>query len=386
MGLVHYLDHAATSAIRPPEVVEAMRRYLDEVGATPGRGGHRLAVEAGRIVLDARTRIRDLLGRTGDPGRVVFGPNATWGMNTALHGLLGAGDVLVHTVFDHNAALRPGWALAQSFGIELRIVPGDASGALDLDAFRRALDGATLVTLNAASNVLGSTLPIAPLVEEVHAAGALALVDSAQVLGHLPFDFGDADLIAFTGHKGLLGPQGTGGLWIRPGLEVVGSHQGGTGGASHERAMPTRLPDALEPGTLNGPGLAGLAAGARRLAEHGLDRLHRETAALKARLIEGVDALPGVRRLTPHAPDGVGIVTVAIADGDPADVARRLDRDHGVLTRAGLHCAPEAHRLLGTLETGGLRLSVGWGSTSRDIDAAVEALDRCTAPVQRFTS
>ncbi len=377
---VHYLDHAATSALRPPAVAEAMADYLTRVGATPGRGGHSLAIEAGRIVLAARTAIRDLLGRQGDPGRVAFGLNATWGLNTAIHSLVRPGDVVVNTVFDHNAVLRPSHAASHSAGAEIRLVPGGADGALDLAAFDQAIEGARLVTLNAASNVLGSLLPVSELTDRAHAAGALVLVDSAQVLGHMRFDFGQADLIAFTGHKGLLGPQGIGGLWVRPGLELSGSHQGGTGGNSHERRMPEAFPDCLEPGTLNGPGIAGLLAGCRTVQEVGVEHLHRRSAELKARLVDGIDGLRGVRRVSPAAPDGAGIVTLVSADMDVAALARGLDRDWSVIARAGLHCAPEIHRLLGTESSGGLRLSVGWGSSEADIDAALEGISELVGP------
>ena len=377
---LHYLDHAATSAVRPPEVAAAVADYLTRIGATPGRGGHSLAIEAGRIVLAARTAIRDLLGREGDPGRVAFGPNATWGLNTAIHSLVRPGDIVVNTVFDHNAVLRPSHAAAVATGAELRLVPGHADGSLEMAAFDQAIEGATLVTLNAASNVMGSVLPVADLARRAHEAGALVLVDSAQVLGHMPFDFGEADLIAFTGHKGLLGPQGIGGLWVRPGLSLSGSHQGGTGGNSHERQMPEAFPDRLEPGTLNGPGLAGLLAGCQAVQEAGVDRLHERSRALKARLVEGVDQLSGVRRVSPSAPDGAGIVTLVSDRMDASALARSLDRDWSVIARAGVHCAPEIHRLLGTESSGGLRLSVGWGSSEADIDAALEGLSALTRP------
>ena len=368
---LHYLDHAATSALRPPEVGQAILDYVTRIGATPGRGGHRLAIEAGRIVLATRTAVRDLMGRTGDPGRVAFGPNATWGLNTAIHGLVRSGDIIVNTVFDHNAVLRPSHAAAAAQGAELRLVPGNAEGELDAAAFAQAIDGARIVTVNAASNVMGSTLPVAALVEQIHAAGAIALVDSAQVLGHMPFDFGDADLIAFTGHKGLLGPQGIGGLWVRPEIELAGSHQGGTGGNSHERTMPAAFPDKLEPGTLNGPGIAGLLAGCRVVQTTGPGELHRRSSVLKARLIEGIDSIRGVRRVSPAAPDGAGLVTLVADAIDAASMGRALDRDHRVIARGGVHCAPEIHRLLGTDTSGGLRLSVGWGSSEADIDAAL---------------
>ena len=374
---IHYLDHAATSALRPDAVARAMVRYMDEVGATPGRGGHRLALEAGRIVLRARRAVCAVLGLPGDPGRVVFGLNATHGLNLALRGILEPGDAVVVTAFDHNAVLRPVHHLRSERRVSVRLIPGDRSGALDDQAFDAALDGARLVVLNAVSNVLGSRLPVESLARRARAAGCLVLVDTAQSAGHVPVSLADADLVAFTGHKGLLGPQGVGGLWVRTGLEVTPLLRGGTGGDSSRREMPLALPDRLEAGTLNGPGIAGLLAGCEAVLEEGVEVLHRREVELKARLRDGLSALPGVDVLSPADPHGAGIVTLRVQGTDAGRLAHRLDRDHGVLGRSGLHCAPEAHRALGTMETGALRLSVGWGTTEADIDAAVEAVDQC---------
>ncbi|HSG47418.1 MAG TPA: aminotransferase class V-fold PLP-dependent enzyme [Longimicrobiales bacterium] len=372
--MIHYLDHAATSALRPPEVSAAVAGYLERCGATPGRGGHRLALDAGRIVLEARRAVARVLGLGGDPGRLTFAANATQGINTALWGLLEPGDVLVVTAMDHNAVLRPAHRLAGDRGVEVRLVPARPDGSLDMDVFRRALRGARLVALNAVSNVLGTRLPVEELAPMAHAAGALVLVDTAQSAGHVPMDLAGADLVAFTGHKGLLGPQGTGGLWVRDGVQLRPLIQGGTGGNSLEREMPAEYPDHLEAGTLNGPGIAGLLAGCRVVLEEGVDAIHHREARLKARLLDGLRDLPGVRIVSPPAPDGAGIVTLTARSADPAQLAHRLDRDHGVLARAGLHCAPEAHRLAGTAETGALRLSVGWGSTGDDVEGAVAAM------------
>lgn len=257
------------------------------------------------------------------------------------------------------------------------MVPGDATGALDREAYSRALHGAQLVVLNAVSNVLGTRLPVEELAREARQAGARVLVDTAQSGGHVAVDLSDADVVAFTGHKGLLGPQGVGGLWVREGVVVPPLVSGGTGGDSRPREMPAHLPDGLEAGTLNGPGIAGLGAGCRELLAVGLPAVQQRVAGLKARLWDGLAALPGVRVLSPRGLGGGGIVTLVPTRGDPARLAHALDRDHGVLGRAGLHCAPEAHRLLGTLETGALRLSVGWGAEEEDVDRAVEAVDRC---------
>lgn len=374
----HYLDYAATSAVRPRAVVEAVAEFLDRCGGTPGRGGHAVAVEAGRVALRCRQTLAEVLGLPGDPGRIAFMQNATHGLNTALRGLLGPGDAVVVTAYDHNAVLRPVHVLARERGVEVRMVPGRPDGTLDPDELDRRLDGARLLVVNGASNVLGTTLPVAGLAARAQAAGALVLVDAAQSAGKVPTRLAreGADLVAFTGHKGLLGPQGTGGLWVREGLEVEPLLVGGTGGDSTLRDMPASMPDHLEAGTTNAPGIAGLLAGCRHVLGEGVESIRARESALKTRLREGLASIPTLRILSPPAPDGIAIVTVTSDALDPATLAGRLDREHGVYTRAGLHCAPEVHRLLGTLQTGALRFSLGWASTREDVDRAVEATDR----------
>jgi cysteine desulfurase family protein len=377
-----YLDYASTSGLRPERVVEAVAGYLRDVGATPGRSGHRLAVEAGRVALRCRRALAALLGIPGDPGRIAFQLNATHALNTALHGVLRPGDAVVRTRYDHNAVRRPVAALAR-VGVEERVLGGDAEGGYDRGELERLLRGgrpARLLVLSHASNVLGSVLPVREMAERARAAGALVLVDAAQSAGHLPLDAEElgVDLLAFSGHKGLLGPQGVGCLWVREGVEVDPLLRGGTGGDSHPAAMPAAYPDHLEAGTQNGPGIAGLLAGVEWLLERGVGALHRREAELKERLLRRLAGAPGLRVRSPVAPDGVGIVTVT-ADRLRADeVAHALEREHGVLARAGLHCAPEAHELLGTLESGAVRLSIGWATTEEDIDRAAEALRALT--------
>lgn len=383
--MITYLDHAATTALRPPEVVDAVRRYLEETGATPGRGGYGLALDAGRTVLRARRAVARVLGLSGDPGRITFGPNATHALNTALWGTLEEGDALVVTDYDHNAVLRPAHALAYRRGVEVRVVPGAPDGSVEPEAFTRALAGARMVALNAVSNVLGTRLPVEELAAEARQAGALVLVDTAQSAGHVSVDLAEADLVAFTGHKGLLGPQGTGGLWVREGVEVRPLVQGGTGGNSLAPDMPGAYPDHLEAGTLNGPGLAGLAAGCQVVLDTGVEALHARERALKAHLRDGLLDTAGVEVLTPPDPRGAAIVTVRHAGLDPARLATRLDRDFGVLARSGHHCAPLAHGLLGTRESGALRLSLGWGSTEADVDRALQAF-RALSPSRRTSS
>jgi cysteine desulfurase family protein len=372
----HYLDFAATSAVRPPRVAQAVADFLTECGASAGRGGHSAAIEAERVVFRCRRAVQKVLRVPGDPGRIAFMLNATHALNTALWGVTSPGDAVVVSQYDHNAVLRPAHELARARGIDVRMLRGSPSGSLDLDEARRLLQGARLLVVNVVSNVLGSRLPLAELSALAHAAGALVLVDAAQGAGHVPIDFGaeGADLVAFTGHKGMLGPQGTGGLWVREGVDVRPLLRGGTGGDSSNREMPSAMPDHLEAGTMNTPGLAGLLAGCEHVLEQGVERIHAHEAALKARLREGLAELPGVRVHSPAAPDGAGIVTLTHQRLDPAALAERLDREFGVLARPGLHCAPEAHRVLGTDATGALRLSVGWCSTTGDVDAAVAGM------------
>lgn len=379
---VVYLDYAATAAVRPDAVADAVAQFLKSNGATPGRGGHRLSIDAGRIALRCRRLLAGLLGIPGDPGRIAFQHNATHALNTALYGVLREGDVVVTTSFEHNAVMRPLHALARERAVEVRRIPGDAEGALDLEAVRRLVDGARLLAITAASNVLGTRTPVAELAQSAHDAGALVLVDAAQAAGSVPIDAGalGIDLLALTGHKALLGPQGVGALWVRPGLDVAPLLTGGTGGDSLDPAMPNALPDHLEAGTLNAPGIAGLAAALEWLCAEGPERLRAREMSLKRMLYEGLQAIQGVRVLSPAAPDGVPIVTI-IAEGiDPSALASRLDREHGVLTRPGLHCAPDAHRLMGTEQTGAVRFSLGWASTESDVARALAAVGALTAP------
>lgn len=368
-----YLDFAATSAIRPAVVTTAMQAYMEDVGATAGRGGHRLAAEAGRVALRCRQALAALLGLPGDPGRLAFVLNATHALNTALHGMLDPGDVLLISAFDHNAVLRPARVLEDA-GVEVRRVPGRADGSLDADAYERALDGAHVVALNAVSNVLGTALDIPVLAGLAHDAGALVVVDGAQAAGHMPFRPADAgaDVLALSGHKGLLGPQGVGVLWARDGVDVRPLLTGGTGGDSLDPGMPAAWPDHIEAGTTNGPGIAGLGAGIEWLRSHDVGALHGRVMARAMRLRAGLCALPSVRVLSP--PVTAAPIITFVADVDPATLARRLDDEFGILCRAGLHCAPDVHRLIGTAETGAVRLSLGWCTEDEDVNRAVGAV------------
>jgi cysteine desulfurase/selenocysteine lyase len=381
-----YMDFAATSAKRPPEVTQAVVDYLNGCGASPGRGGHRLAVDAARVALRCRMAIARLLHIPGDPGRISFMFNATHALNTALWGTLRNGDAVVTTAYDHNAVLRPVHQLAQERGVEVRMLAGALDGSIDLDAARKALKGARLLVINSVSNVFGTPLPVRELTTMAHEAGALVLIDAAQSAGHLHVDIAadGVDMVALTGHKGMLGPQGTGALWVREGIDVDPMMRGGTGGDSLLRDMPASYPDHLEAGTPNAPGIAGLLAGIEWVRARGVDMLHQQGSALKSRLRSGFSSIPGVRVLSPHSDDGVAIVTIVAETIDVPTLAARLDKEHGVLTRPGLHCAPEAHRVLGTDQTGAVRFSLGWSTTEADVDHAIDAVAQVVGARKTF--
>lgn len=375
-----YMDFAATSAIRPPEVTQAIVDYMQGCGASPGRGGHRLAVDASRIAFRCRMAMARLLGIPGDPGRIAFMFNATHALNTALWGTLEQGDVVVISMYDHNAVLRPVHRLAQERGVQVRVLNGAPDGSIDFEDAKKKFEGAKLVVLNSASNVLGTLLDVRGLTALAHRAGALVLVDAAQSAGHMRVNVGEdeVDMVALTGHKGMLGPQGTGALWIREGLDCAPMMRGGTGGDSMLREMPGAYPDHLEAGTPNAPGIAGLLAGLQWIEKKSVQALHDHGLALKQRLRDGFASIPGVRVLSPAAPEGAALATIVADSIDVPTLASRIDREFGVLTRPGLHCAPDVHKMLGTDQTGAVRFSMGWSTTAEDVDRALEAVAHVT--------
>lgn len=375
-----YLDHAATSWPKPPQVLEAMTAYLEGAGGNPGRSGHRLSVAAGRIVYETRELLAQLFAAP-DPLRVVLTPNVTHALNMAMLGLLDpTRDRVVTTGIEHNSVMRPLRAL-EARGLDLDIVPCGPDGQLDLQAMANALcTGARLVIINHASNVMGTLLPVPEIAALAHAAGALLLVDAAQTAGAVPIDIQamGIDLLAFTGHKGLLGPQGTGGLVVAPHLAadlIQPVFMGGTGSRSQEERQPEMLPDRLESGTGNGPGIAGLGAGVRCLLDYSIEAVRAYELALTRRLLDGLREISGVTVYGPlDAEHRTATVSLRIEGHSVSDVGWRLDEEFDILSRVGLHCAPAAHRTLGTFPEGTVRLSAGLSNTMDDIEAAIAAV------------
>jgi cysteine desulfurase family protein len=374
---VIYLDHAATSYPKAPGVAEAMVSALTVAGGNPGRSGHALAVAAQGVVNDTRRRLAALLGAP-EPSRLVFTANATEALNLALFGLLQPGERVVTTSLEHNALVRPLAALARR-GVFVDRVDGAPDGTLDLDALARALaSGPTrLVAMVHASNVSGTILPARQAARLAHRHGALFLLDAAQTAGAVPIDLADlgADLLAVPGHKGLLGPTGTGALYVALGVKLAPLRHGGTGIRSEEEQMPEELPEGLEAGTLNTAGLAGLGAALRFLAERGVAAVRAHEVALTGRLLDGLRQVRGLRIHGVADPDRqVATVSISLPGWEPVDLAAALDGSFGIAVRAGLHCAPAAHRTLGTFPRGTVRLSAGCFTTTDDVDQAVAAL------------
>ncbi len=375
-----YLDNAATSWPKPEAVYAAVDRYQREVGAAVGRGSYAEAIQAQQLVDAARRALACWIG-AAQPRQVVFTFSATDSLNVAIHGALAGGGHVVTTAAEHNSVLRPLAALREAGHVQVTHVTCGASGVVDPNDIRRALRPTTrLVAIVHASNVTGAIQPVTDIGRLVREHGALFLVDAAQTAGELPIDVEamNIDLLAAPGHKGLLGPLGTGFLYLRAGVEekIPSLRQGGTGTQSDRDRQPSELPEKYESGNLNVPGIVGLGAGLAWLAEQGIDALREQAIEHTTALIDGLAAIPGVRVYgPPSAADRVGVVSITLAGYDPQELAATLDAAFGVQVRAGLHCAPLMHRALGTSPTGGtVRFSPGPFTTAGEITAAVQAV------------
>jgi cysteine desulfurase family protein len=376
-----YLDNAATTWPKPPAVYDAVDRYQREIGGPNGRSGYREALEANSIVERARQGVAELLG-ADDPLEIAFGFSGTDVLNLAIRGVVRPGDHVVTTVCDHNSVLRPLRALAEQADVEVSYVPCDGEGFISPDDVRAALRPQTrLVAVVHASNVTGAVQPIAAIGRIVREHGALLLVDAAQSLGHVPLDVStvDVDLVAAPGHKGLLGPLGTGVLYIRPGVEreLEPLRYGGTGSRSDEDRQPDQLPDKYEPGNHNLLGLAGLVASCEFLARKSITAIHDHHTALTARMLERLQVIEGVTIHGPQSPaNRTSVVSISIDGYDPQELAAVLEASRRIQSRAGLHCAPRMHEALGTTAGGGtLRLSPGFSTTLDEIDAVAATME-----------
>lgn len=370
-----YLDNAATTLHKPPQVEQAMLDALRTAG-NPGRGAHEPTLHASRLVYAARCAVAKLLNAP-DPSCIAFTANATQALNTALGGLFRPGDHIITTVCEHNSVLRPLYRLRE-IGVNLSFTGVDEKGRLRYDQWEGFLRPETrALVVTGASNVTGNGTDLARAAEFAHRHGLLLIVDAAQTAGELPLNVQvlGIDVLCFTGHKALLGPQGTGGLYVRPGLSVRPLVVGGSGVHSFDEQHPAQMPTALEAGTLNVPGLAGLCAGGEWILAQGVETLARREQALTVLFYERIRDLPNVKiygdpEMTPRAP----IVSLNIGDEDSARIADILWEEYGICVRAGAHCAPLMHKALGTAEQGTVRFSFSHFNTEAEVLQAAAAV------------
>lgn len=371
-----YFDNAATSSPKPPEVLERVSAALTEFNANPGRSGHSAALSAAREVLSARERLASLMN-AGEETNIAFAFNCTDALNLAIKGALRYGDHVITTQLEHNSVLRPINALAARGRISLSIVSPRADGFVDPEDIRASIRKNTrLIAVTHASNVTGAIQPVAAIGELARREGILYLIDGAQAIGATPVNVRalSCDLYAFPGHKSLLGPMGTGGLYIRPGVVLRTLREGGTGTDSESMLQPDECPERYESGTLNLPGIAGLGAGCAFVAKR-VSAIMSHERELTGALYEGLSAIRGAEIYSPREEAArAGIVSFNLPGMTSSDVADRLGR-MGIAVRGGLHCAPGAHRFLGTLRRGAVRASVGYANTFEEVDAFLNAVN-----------
>lgn len=371
-----YLDNAATTLHKPPQVMEAVLHAMITMG-NAARGAHGGALEASRTVFGTREKLARLFScRRAD--HVVFTANSTEALNIAINGTIHRGDHVISTDCEHNSVLRPLYRLEEERDVELDFVPADRQGRVDYSDFERLMRPNTrAVVCTHCSNLTGNVMDLARISDIAHRHGALLLVDASQTAGTVPIHMEalGVDVLCFTGHKGLMGPQGTGGLCIRPGVEIAPWKVGGSGVHSYDRHQPMEYPTRLEAGTLNSHGIAGLSAALDVILERGVEDIQRAEHALMQRFYEGVRDIPGVTVYGDFSvPERCAIVALNIRDYDSSAVSDELTVTYGIATRPGAHCAPRMHKALGTTEQGAVRFSFSFYNTEQEVDAAIAAV------------
>ena len=370
-----YFDNAATTLQKPPCVARAVLEAMTSFG-NPGRGVHEPALAASRAIYDARCALARLF-HGENPARIAFTANATQALNTAIKGILCPGDHVITTAMEHNSVLRPLYELEER-GVELTILPADKQGRVAFEGFEAAIQSNTrAIVCTHGSNLTGNLVDMGKIGAIAKAHGLLLVVDASQTAGVVPIDVGkmNIDILCFTGHKGLLGPQGTGGLYVREGVEVRPLLTGGSGVQSHSKTHPIQMPTALEAGTLNAHGLAGLNAGVRFLLETGIDTIRQKELDLMWTFYESVKTIPGITVYGDFSHrERCPIVSLNVRDYDSSQVSDALFSQYGIATRPGAHCAPLMHDALGTGNRGAVRFSFSHYNTMEEIKTAVSAL------------
>lgn len=380
-----YLDNAATSYPKPDTVYQSVLHAMKDVGASPGRGGYRQALEAGRIVFNAREAVAELFS-ISDSSRIIFTQNATGALNLALYGTLNPGDHVITTTMEHNSLLRPLYAL-KSKSVDVTIVPAGSDGIISVDKLRKAIRKNTkIIAVAHVSNVCGAIQPIESIAALCREFGVLFLLDAAQSAGHLTIDAEalPVDLLAAPGHKGLLAPSGTGILYVAPSVAIKPVVQGGTGTASTAIEQPVTFPDGFEAGTHNLSGIAGLLAGVEFIKRTGVSAIHKHEQTLLEQADRELNKISGLTIYGPKdSSKHCSVISFTVDAVDASLLAAELDHHFDIAVRSGLHCAPLAHRTLGTLPGGTVRLSPGWFNTSEDIAFFSDAVVQCVNKIRK---
>lgn len=382
-----YFDSAATTWPKPPEVWQAMEYCIKFAGANPGRSGHQMAVKAGRLVDEAR-ELLSLLFNISNPDRIVFTLNATESLNLAIKGLLKPGEHVITSSMEHNSVTRPLHVL-QEKGVEVTRVACSGDGRIRVGDIERAVKPNTAaIVITHASNVTGTLMPVAEIGRLAKRKGLKLVVDAAQTAGVFNIDvsFMNIHLLAFPGHKGLYGPTGTGGLYIADGLELTTLKEGGTGSMSHIPGQPDILPERYESGTLNSVGISGLAAGLRFIRDEGSEKIRQHEMALTSRFLKGAEKIKGLKVYGPaELYERAPVVSFSLEGKNTGQVGTVLDQQYNIACRAGLHCAPDAHRTLGTFEKKLVRFSFSYFNKEEEVDFAIRALAEIAAvPPEKF--
>jgi len=373
---MYYFDNAATSYPKPNEVYDKLIDIMKTKGANPGRGSHTMALEASRVIYDTRCKLANLFN-IDNPLNIAFTPNATQSLNMAIKGYLRKGDHVVTTSLEHNSVLRPIYSLEEDRGVEVTIVEADSNGIISTEDISSAIKKNTrAVVMTHASNLTGTILPIKEVGKLCRERNITLIVDASQSAGYLDIDVDDMniDILCFTGHKSLYGPQGTGGIYLREGIELTPIMEGGSGSHSKLKRHPREMPDLLEYGTLNAPAIGALGGGIDFNTNIGLENIRLHEEELVKIFVEGISDLPYIEVYGDLEKKRTPVVTLNIAGTDPAEVSQLLDEEYSIATRPGMHCAPLAHRSIGTYETGAVRFSFGYFNTIEEVEYAVKAL------------
>ena len=374
-----YLDNASTSFPKAPTVATAMSDYITNRGININRGSYSLAYDVEDIIYTTRQRLHTLFNGH-DPSHVIFTLNVTMSLNMVIKGLLKAGDHVLVSSMEHNAVMRPLTQLLDK-GITFDIIPCDVTGSIELDSIKSLIHPNTVAIItNHASNVCGTFQPLESIGSICKAHNLQFIVDAAQTAGVIPIDMKAChiDALCFTGHKGLLGPQGIGGIILTKEMAqtLTPLIAGGTGSFSHLETMPTHMPDAFESGTLNLPGIIGLNEGLSYIESQGMENIHNHELALTQAFLEGLQSIDGINIVgKQNIQDRTAVVSITIDGMDPANIAYELESTYHIMTRVGLHCAPRAHQTLGTFPEGTVRFSFGYTNTLEDVEAALSALN-----------